>query len=153
LPRNERFRRTFPGLIPQEAALWRRWLVDHDAEFDRFDYNVAVGKGVDPTGVLGAPQDDIARAAHEQYRQNTRRRIDVVGYKQDETWLFEVEEFPGTRALGQLVVYETLYEDDFAPVATPTLALICVRISDDTRAVTDAQGILVWQLGAEDKQG
>lgn len=140
----EQFRPFYPGLIPVEAELWRAWCKDHESEFDAFEYNVHVGEGVNiaPRTLDGDPE--LQRRIQEQFRQATQKKIDAVGYQRGETWIFEVEERPGTRALGQLLTYETLLPRTKPDTGPITLAIVARRLGTDMLGVFESHGIVVY---------
>lgn len=140
----EQFRRFFPGLVPIESALWRSWLQDHEQDYDRFEYNVHVGEGINiaPRVLEGDPelQDKIRR----QFQQATQKKIDAVGHQGPSMTIFEVEERPGPRALGQLLTYRELLHAQRPPVAPTNLGLIARRLGPDMRAVFERSAIKIW---------
>ena len=140
----EQFRRHFPGLIPGESALWRVWLVEHEQDYDRFEYNVHVGEGINiaPRSLEADPalQDKIRK----QFQQATQKKIDVVGFQAAAMTIFEVEERPGTRALGQLLTYRELLHTQRPPTAPTTLALVARRLGTDMRTVFERSGVKIW---------
>lgn len=146
----EQFRRWYPGLIPVEARLWRAFLRQHEGEFDAFEYNVLVGEGVRIADRRVAEDDELDRKLKEQYRQATQRKIDVVGLRTGETWIFEVEERPGTRALGQLLTYQTLLPATRRVVGPTQLAIVAARVGFDMLRVFDEQSVIVFQIPAEE---
>ncbi len=139
----EQFRRHFPGLIPMESALWRVWLREHEGDFDRFEYNVHVGQGINiaPRALEDDPvlQDKIRK----QFQQATQKKIDVVGFQAAAMTIFEVEERPGTRALGQLLTYRELLHDQRPPTAPTTLALVARRLGTDMRKVFERSDVQI----------
>lgn len=146
MPIGEQFRKHFPGLIPIEAQLWRIWLQSHESDFDSFEYNVFVGKGVTVAPHVLEADTELERKLREQFRQATQKKIDVVGMRGNETWIFEVEERPGTRALGQLLTYSTLLPQKRPIPGAIQLAIVARRIGADMLTAFEDQGILVWQI-------
>jgi len=144
MPAGEQFRRFFPGLVPVETAIWRRFLVDHELEFDRFEYNVFVGEGVvvAERALTGDPGLDTR--LREQFRQATQKKVDVVGIQGGGTWIFEVEERPGPRALGQVLFYAALLPRTFNVAGPIVLAIVGERVGPDNRAVLEAYGVRVF---------
>ena len=140
----EQFRRFFPGLIPIESQLWRTWLPEHEGEYDTFEYNVHVGEGINiaPRSLEGDPA--LQSKIQEQFRQATQKKIDVVGFQGDAMTIFEVEERPGTRALGQLLTYRELLHKQRPPTSVTTLALVARRLGTDMRTVFERSGVKIW---------
>lgn len=146
MPRGEQFARYYPGLIPIETELWRLWLRDHEAEYQAFEYDVHVGEGLtmrsNPALGLDPELEERQRIA---WQRATQKKIDVVGYRSDSVWIFEVEDRPGTRALGQILTYRTLLTKQRDIAGPIELALICRRLGTDMLEVFDEAGVIVWQ--------
>lgn len=150
MPAGEQFRRYYPGLIPMEERLWRTWLKEHETDFEAFEYNVRVGEGIRiaPRALDADPvlQEKISR----QFQEATQKKIDVVGRRGGEVWIFEVEERPGTRALGQLISYQTLLPRTRLVEGPIVLALVARRIGGDNLIVFEDAGVVVWRVNLED---
>lgn len=140
----EQFRRHFPGLIPVETALWRVWLREHEGEYDRFDYNVHVGQGINVGARALADSPELDAKIRKQFQEATQKKIDVVGFQGDAMTIFEVEERPGTRALGQILTYEDLLHDKRPPTAPTSLVVVARRLGTDMRRSFERQNIRVF---------
>lgn len=140
----EQFRRHFPGLVPIESVLWRVWLEDHEQDYDRFEYNVHVGQGINiaPRSLEDTPE--LQEKIRKQFQQATQKKIDVVGFQGPAMTIFEVEERPGTRALGQLLTYRELLHTQRPPTAPTTLGLVARRLGTDMRAVFERSEVTIW---------
>ncbi len=129
-------RLSFPQLSPAEVDILKAWLRVHEKDFDRFHFNVRVGKGLDP----GPTYDDATRA---QSMFNTKKRIDAVAYKGAQAVVVEVKDRAGTTALGELLTYETLYVADHPNENAPMLLLVANTLQPDMQVVFDRFLILV----------
>lgn len=136
----------YPGLIPREAELWRQWLREHESDWDAFEYDVHVGKGTHVPPRPGEPDDELARVLREQFRIATQLKIDAVGTRKGETWIFEVEERPGRRALGQLLSYDVLLPQSRPGIGPVSLALVAVKVGPDMLTVFEEHGVVVWTV-------
>jgi len=146
VPRGEQFRNYYPGLIPIETELWRAWLREHEGEFQAFEYNVHVGQGVTVPARLEVGDDPVVAAnVARAFQQATQKKIDVVGHHGDATWIIEVEDRPGTRALGQLLTYRTLLTKQRELLGPVELVLICRRLGADMLEAFDEAGVVVWK--------
>jgi len=146
MPQGEQFRPYYPGLVPIETDLWRIWLKEHESEFDSFEYNIHVGEGVNLRPVTPGLPPEVADNLQAMWRQLTQRKIDVVGMTGPQTWIFEVEDRPGTRALGQLLSYDTWLTKHRELTLQPVLAIVCRRLGTDMLTVYQEQGIVIYQL-------
>lgn len=142
----EHLRAFYPGLIPIEATLWRVWLRENEQDFDGFVYNVHVGAGVAAEASALDQLPDVRANVERAWRLGTQRKIDAVGRRGAETWVFEIEERPGARALGQLMLYETLLPESFTVAGPIVLAVIARRVSPDVLRALASAGARVWEV-------
>jgi len=142
----EQFLRFYPGLIPIEASLWRTWLREHEGEYDRFEYNVRVGEGVNVPERPLTEDPELDRRLREAYRLWTQKKIDVVGFRGPSYTIFEIEERPGTRALGQLLTYRRLLNAQRPPTAETSLALVARRLGHDMRETFLEHGVAIFEV-------
>ena len=154
-------RATYPGLLEPSVSLWRQWLKLYQDKFEDFYYNVRVGAGVKP------PTNTTPAMMRDWWAQ-TSLRIDVVGEREDQTWVIEIAERPGTKILGQLQLYshitplyqgqnavrrdvianrnaeDFLLQTDIRKVIIP--ALICRFLGLDMGATVQKAGIYVFKF-------
>lgn len=135
---HERFK--FPGLLPDEILVMRAWLLFHQTEWQRFEYNVRLGPGIDPGPGFNAKMraDGIAL---------TKLRIDAVAFRNIDapaiatpiaspedvyrvspaavSEIIEVKRraLPGN--IGQLTTYFHAWMQEFPNAAPPSLRLVC----------------------------
>jgi len=128
----------YPHMLPNEVPIWERFLREHGKEFTSFDYDVHLGEGIEP------PPDvppEIARAA----KILTQKRVDVVGYKDDEIWIIEVKPYAGISALGQLVGYISMYREQFKPKERLIGAVVCEGIDPDIAKLMRRRGYKIFE--------
>lgn len=126
----------YPHLLPAERLLWSRWILTHEAEYDRYDYDVKVGPGrpVDPRH----PPEIQAMAA-----TLTKRRVDVVGFKAGAPTLFAVNPRGSRVVYSELLFYRELFRQTFAYDGPIGLRAIVQDIAPDLLQVMTAAGIHV----------
>lgn len=146
MPLGEQFRTYFPGLVPIETKIWREWLKEHEGDFDSFEYNVHVGEGIKAPERAITNDPEFDQKMREMWKKLTQRKIDVVGYRAGEVWIFEVEDRPGTTALGQLQFYETLLPRTRETPEPIQLAVVGRRIGDDVLRVFEEHNVVVWRV-------
>jgi hypothetical protein len=127
-------RQSFPGLMPNEVLVLKRWLKLHESEYDRFEYNVRIGPGFDP----GEKHMDEIRAMSIA---NTQRRIDAIAWKGQQATIIEVKQRASFAAVGQLFGYETHWLSEHPGSGTPRLLLVAESTAEGTDLVIKRAGI------------
>jgi hypothetical protein len=148
----------YPGMQLREILIWKNWLYLNSTRFDRYDYNVRLGDGVDPG-------PSFPESSRRMWIANSMKRVDVVAVKGGHVTLIEVEENPGMTAFGQLAGYQVLWRnrvqaggppavhislgvERFFPAdlpldPSPGLLLVCARVGNDALAVARSSGVIV----------
>lgn len=116
--RLESERALYPAMQVDEILVWRNWLKLHQAEYDRFDYNVRIGTGVDPGPAFPQNIRDMAIAIRSL-------RLDAVGYQGATPTIFEVKRRAGPENVGQLLTYRAVWEAQQPAALAPALVLVC----------------------------
>lgn len=98
----------YPHLMPEDIAIWERFLDLFSNLYDSVEYDVHVGVGLRDTSGL---TEELVFAAVSLLQ----KRIDVVGHKGDNVDIIEVKPDAGISAIGQVLVYSILYKRDFSP--------------------------------------
>lgn len=111
----------YPHMSPKEVELWERYLAWTPLRFQRVIYDLHLGDS--------APLDP----AWEPWLVNlvmatSRKRVDVIGETEDTIIIFEVKEYAGMNALGQLLAYESLYRDEYKPTKPIRKTVITDRL-------------------------
>lgn len=147
MPAGESQKTRFPGLLPAEVQLWREWLVDHELEYDSFEYNVHVGPGVDAPPEALEDLPELREKLTEQFRRATQHRIDVVARQGPAVTLIEVKEKGTVTALGQLISYGEMWVQQHPPTAPLFLRLVARDLSPGMSDVFNLHGVKVDLLG------
>ena len=126
-------------LMPVEIELWKKFLPRVLDQFEQFLYDVHLGEGVelDPSW-----PPEIARAATTL----TQKRVDAIGLRPGEVWLFEVKPDAGLSALGQLLGYRSLWIRQRGPTPIPRLAIVTDRVNRDERYLFESNGIVIYEV-------
>src|SRR5258707_13801836 len=85
----------FPGMQVREILIWKNWLYANSTRFDRYEYNVRLGDGVDP----GPSYPESSR---RMWIANSLKSGDVVAGKSDRVTSIAVEENHDLTAFDQL---------------------------------------------------
>lgn len=92
----------YPRLREHDRIIWERFIDNNPEYFNMVDYDAHCGYGCTKHD---CDNDNIKRG----FRHLTKKRIDVVGYNDNETTLIEVKPSAYLKSVGQILVYEYLY--------------------------------------------
>jgi hypothetical protein len=123
-----------PGALDSETALVKRWLRAFAAGFLGFDFNVRVGNGQAPPASLPEPYKS---AAQEQ----SKRIIDVVGYRPNSIYLAEVKGRADPCSVGQIRAYTLLWNRERPDMPVRGSGVICALLDDDMAFVLASEGV------------
>lgn len=132
---NYELRYKYPHLIGEDKDVWDRFVQKYPNRFDTVDYDVHVGSGIE------TPEEPESKPA-EQWRDLTRKRIDVVAWKGDFATIIEVKKRVGLATLGQVLGYRFLYRRENPDVSLKPLLILCSQIDKDDIDVLNNFGIL-----------
>lgn len=128
---------TAEQILPLEKTVGRKWLLVHQGEYDRVDFNVRVGKGFDP-----GPNYD------SQYRKQaqlvSQRRIDMVLWKGQQPTILELKDSIGVSAASQLELYQSLLPSVFPGSPPAKLIVVGNSIGPDLELFYESQKIKVF---------
>lgn len=124
-------------MFPRDIYIWRDFITLYENNFNSFDYDVKVGEGRTPL-----PEwDEETKHIQELL---TRKRIDAVGYQDDNITVFEVKPEAGSTAIGQAISYAQLYIREFKPTLPVTPAIVTNEETPDTRFLCNLNGIILY---------
>jgi len=120
-----------------EAAIWERWLSRNKNRFQRFVYDVHVGRLYPEHETL---EGNWRKGAESVYQ----KRIDAIGYQAGLITIFEVKPHAGLGAVGQIIGYLSLYEDGFQPAEEVVGAIITEIVDPNVRSILEEHNIEVY---------
>lgn len=135
-------RRRFGSLLPREVLVLVAWLKLHEAEYDRWQFDVRIGKGFDPGPGF---TEDIRRMAV----LNSQKRMDALGWQGQQATIVEVKERASLGAVGQLVGYKALFQQEHPDLPAPLLVLVAMRADADLLPALVAVGIKLELVAPE----
>lgn len=132
--------RTSPTFIPpqfssEDLPLWMAFKNELEQKYDLIEYSVRLH------GQKLPPSEDPVYAG--MWEKITARRIDAVAHTTDRIDIIEFRPFAGPSAIGQLLMYKTLYEMEVKPTKPIKLILITDLITDHILLTAKAAGIEV----------
>jgi len=119
----------YPHLMKEEVDIWERFIAKYPDFFDSVDYDVKVGKGREYKTV---PDD----AYKKDLIELSKKRIDVVGYKNKEVFIVEIKPNALLESIGQLLGEQYLWIKDFQYRGKVSMLLITDRENPDMRELT-----------------
>lgn len=124
----------YPHMLEDEARIWTKFLRVTDLAFGSIVYDLHLG-----TGILPLPSDP--EYMRRLLSAVTKKRVDALGETETDIWIFEVKPRISMSALGQLVTYFELYQQQFRPVKPLMLAAIGEREAPDIQATFDLYAV------------
>jgi hypothetical protein len=113
-----------PQVVGEDTEVWNRFVLNFPDRFDTVDYDVPVGE-VSKTYYY---PDEIS---HEHWKNLTKKRIDVIGYKNNSATIIEVNKKVSLSTLGHIIVYRSLYRFEHPEIYHIKVLIICSTISHD----------------------
>jgi len=127
-------RHKYPHLIGDDTEVWHRFILMYPDKFDTVDYDVKVGKGADTY--------PIPNEADQKYWSTlTKKRIDVIGFKNNFVTIIEVKKRVGLFTLGQVLGYRYLYLREHSELKSVSTLIVCSSIDQDDIDVLEHFGI------------
>ncbi len=126
-----------PHMLQPDIPVWYRFLDQEGARFLALYYDSLLGG---PTLSPSEMLDPMQR----MFRANTAKRTDAIAELDAEVWLIEVSDYPGMRAVGQLMTYQTLWLEDPKINKLERLCLVAGKMDNDIAAAAGKLGILVF---------
>jgi len=131
----------YPHLSPQDTVIWEKFIEENPGFFDSVDYDVKVGK---PREYKTAEEDVYKKAMEEL----SRKRIDVVGYKNDKIYIVEIHPSASFETLGQLIGKRSLYQKEFNVKKNLFALLITDREVPDIPELCKENDIIYYLVAA-----
>ena len=94
-----------PHMLRPDIPVWYRFLEKWGFLFKKLYYDSLLGG---PTLTKKEEKDYMKR----MWRANNAKRTDAIAETENEVWIIEVADGPGMRAVGQLMVYQSLWFED-----------------------------------------
>ena len=76
-----------------------------------------------------------------------QKKIDVIGYKNNDVYIVEVKPNAGSSALGQVLSYKLLYQNEFQISPPAKLMIITDKIQNGYEPIFRSHQIMVHEVG------
>ena len=126
--------RKYPHMIGEDTEAWNRFILKWPNRFDTVDYDIHVGHGAKIFSI----EDKKSQA---YWTQLTKKRIDVIGYKDTIVTIIEVKKRVGLYTLGQILGYRFLYLREHPEQKSVRTLIICANIDQDDMDVLSHYGV------------
>lgn len=131
---NYEVRHKYPHLIGEDTEVWNRFILKHPEKFDTVNYDVHIGKGANTE-----PIPD--KTSKKYWADLTKKRIDVVAYKNDFVTIIEVKKRVSLATLGQVLGYKFLFLREHPEIPVASTLIICSSIDQDDIDILNHYGI------------
>jgi len=126
----------YPHMMPADFHIWNAFIDKYPKFFDRVDYDVKVGKGIEPLEHWDAQTILIAQNL-------TLCRIDALGWNGYQPTIVEVKPRARTTAIGQVETYFILYVTTFPNIQKPRKLIVTDLTTLDIHTVADKLNIRI----------
>jgi len=126
----------YPHLQPKDIALWERFIEQNPDAYDFVQYDVCVGD--DPEFETEMPGMEEG----EEWKLY-QKKIDVVGFKQEQIDIIELKPRAKASAVGQVKLYKKLYKRDYKPPTGPMAIIITDEMAKDVKEFANEEGVEV----------
>jgi len=123
-------------MMVEDRAVWTKFLQRGTVKLDRVWYDVRVGS-------LVFPGPETSEMVMRISAGLTRKRIDVVASVGRDTWVIEVKPYANMYAVGQILTYVRLFEQEYEYSGVLQAVIVCGDYDDDLIEEFDEFGILV----------
>ena len=126
----------YPHMKPEDVAVWERFIDQNPEYFLECEYDVAVGEG--------APQNP-EHADNIQYDGKilTQKKLDVVGYRNEDIVLVEVKPVANMRGLGQILTYEKFFNATYPQTLPVRKMIVCGSVERELDAMFKEHDIII----------
>ncbi|MQY79686.1 MAG: hypothetical protein GH151_10915, partial [Bacteroidetes bacterium] len=101
-------------MIKDDIVVWESFMEQYPGKFETVDYDFRVGRGSETPEDLGEEFNRMAKML-------SQKRIDVIGWVDENPTIIEIKTRVGLSALGQILGYKTLFMRYFKHFPEPEL--------------------------------
>ena len=123
-------------MMPEDTAVWTKFLESGLLQIREVWYDVRVGQSVKVEGSPGDISERISKGL-------TRKRIDAVAYVGGGLWVIEVKPRANMYAVGQVITYARLFGQEYEAPGAIIPVIISDTYDEDLLDEFDELGVLV----------
>ena len=126
------------ALSPEDKTLWRVWLFYHPGVWQPLAFN-------EPIHIVREAVGGFTAAENGEWCRLLAKRIDIIAQSARGLMIIEVKPHGGAHALGQALLYTTLFAETKKPTVPMEPWVICDRIDPDAVSLYERLGVGLWQ--------
>lgn len=127
---------SYPHFLVNDSLTWTRYLENPLRPIKEVWYDIHVGGSMGLPAGAGELEARIAAGV-------SRKRIDVVAAVGQGYWIIEVKPFASTVALGQILTYARLFNEEFIVDGAVWPVIIADEVDEDLRFGFEQLGVVV----------
>jgi hypothetical protein len=108
----------YTHLVPEEKELARLFIEQNPIKATTWIFDEHLGDGMDPDPTWPAWLQSMSKSL-------TQRRVDLIGLSPTGAHLIELKQRGNIHAIGQLLVYQSLYQKKYPTTTAVSMALVC----------------------------
>lgn len=126
-----------PHMLPPDIPVWYRFLETWGHEIQTLYYDCLLG------GPFLTPEE-LQDPIKKSWQYVNSKRPDAIAETEKEVWIIEVSANPGLRAMGQVVAYQTLWQEDPKIEKLDRMVLVVETLDTDLGAAVAKHGGLIF---------
>lgn len=124
-------------MLPPDIPVWYRFLNKWGHEIERLWYDCLLG------GPFLSPEEELD-PIKKSWRYVNSKRPDAIAETKNEVWIIEVSANPGLRAMGQVIAYQSLWQEDSKIEKIDRMVLVVETLDTDLGAAVGKMGGLIY---------
>ena len=124
-------------MLPPDIPVWYRFLEKWGHEIEKLYYDCLLG------GPFLTPEE-LQDPIKKSWQYDNSKRPDAIAETKNEVWIIEVSANPGLRAMGQVVAYQTLWQEDPKIEKLDRMVLVVETLDTDLGAAIAKHGGLIY---------
>lgn len=126
----------YPHMLMEDAGVWTNFLKAGSVVITRVWYDVRVGSMV----FTGPAMDEMTMRIAAGL---TRKRIDAILEVEGNTWVVEIKPYANMYAVGQILTYVRLFEQEYSYPGELSAVLLCNDYDEDLIEELEEFGIIL----------
>jgi len=124
-------------MLPPDIPVWYRFLDTWGYQFKNLYLDCLLG------GPMLTPEE-LKDPLKKSWRYINSKRPDAIAETETEVWIIEVSANPGLRAMGQIVAYQALWQEDPVIEKIDRAVLVVETLDTDLGAAVARYGALIF---------